>query len=84
MVLGRIDARRDDYDLAKFGAWQAEWFRRQEALKPFGEYAPPVDSRDESERQSAQDMLASLVSKASQGAPITVELVDAPRRSSAQ
>ncbi len=80
MVLGRIDAGRDDYDLAKFGAWQAEWFRRQEALKPFGEYAAPAERSDENERQSAQEMLASMVSKASQGAPITVELVDAPRR----
>lgn len=83
MILGRIDARRDDYDLAGYAAWKNEWFRRQEVLEPFGTYAPK-NRQPEGDRQTPQEMLASLASRASSGAPIRMELVDAPRPRSAQ
>lgn len=78
-ILGRIDARRDDYELAKYAGWKAIWFHRQERLEPFGNYAVKEQPEADGERQRPEEMLASLVSRASGGAPINVELVDRPR-----
>jgi hypothetical protein len=78
-ILGRIDARRDDYELAKYAGWRAIWFHRQERLEPFGKYAEKEPPEADGDRQRPEEMLASLVSKAGSGAPINVELVDRPR-----
>ncbi|MCM3679479.1 hypothetical protein ACH37Y_06375 [Sphingomonas paucimobilis] len=78
-ILGRIDARRDDYELAKYAGWKAIWFHRQERLEPFGDYAVKEQAGTDGERQRPEEMLASLISKAGSGAPINVELVDRPR-----
>jgi hypothetical protein len=78
-ILGRIDARRDDYELAKYAGWKAIWFHRQDRLESFGTYAVKEQPEAAGERQRPEEMLASLVSRAGSGAPINVELVDRPR-----
>lgn len=82
-ILGKIDARRDDYELAKYAGWKAIWYHRQERLEPFASYAARERPQADGERQRPEEMLASLASRAGTGAPISIELVDAPRRSTA-
>ncbi|RSU59312.1 hypothetical protein BRX36_19285 [Sphingomonas sp. S-NIH.Pt1_0416] len=82
-ILGKIDARRDDYELAKYVGWKAIWFHRQERLETFASYAACERPQADGERQRPEEMLASLAGRAGNGAPINIELVELPRSRSA-
>lgn len=70
-----------------YTAWQVERFAREERLKPFKDYAArPGKGRkaasDLGQRQTPGEMLAAFQDRIQAGAPIAIEIVDAPRRRS--
>lgn len=75
-IKGAMEARRGDYELALFGAWQTERFARIEKLKPLAQYVKEARKRSGPRlAQSAQEKLASFHAIAAGGVPLKIERI---------
>ncbi|MBB5725053.1 hypothetical protein FHS97_000961 [Sphingomonas endophytica] len=74
-----MQRRRDDHDLATYGAWRGEFFARQDKLKPVGQYlaADKPGARSGGSQTPAERALVFRALQAA-GAPIKIEVLDGP------
>lgn len=77
-IRGAIDRRRADYDMALYGAWNAERFHREELLRPYSHYAKQAGkaSGQQKRMQTAQERLAVFTAMAGGGVGLTITPLD--------
>ncbi|WP_374295165.1 hypothetical protein [Sphingomonas sp.] len=72
-IQGAIARRRADYELALYGAWNAERFHRVERLRPFNHYAKAMRTSSAPRTpQTSQERLAVFTAMAGAGVALKI------------
>ncbi len=72
---GVADQRKVDRERVLYGAWANDFFRRQEKLKAFPDYAKTMLPREPKRRATSAELLAQFEAIQAAGVPMTIKRV---------
>lgn len=72
---GVADRLKVDREKVLYGAWVGDFFRRQERLKPFSDYAKTMLPQGPKRRAAGAELLAQFEAIRAAGVPMTIRRV---------
>ncbi len=70
---GVADRRKVEREKVLYGAWVGDFFRRQEKLKPFSDYAKTMLPQGPKRRATSTELLAQFEAIRAAGVPMTIK-----------